>query len=425
MSETIHEVNTKTITELTQQGAALTGDFEEVLLHDPLSLVFKEHQSALINQINEEIDLEHLAQLLQQENLMLDKFEANELAEKQAIANEKQKNKNQESNETHEGSEKSQHELTPTKIILPGVLEVLSNFLSLSREIVATEQALQHVQQNQHMLRQQWMTEQQQQANELVQTLKSIPVLLPNGTAIPNLSLQFNPASPEALALKDRLAAAPMMTDLLNRLEQTDMRLMYDKQVKIQAQKIQAANPETNSEELELAARQEAIKVLNLNVRQLQNRFLLSVTAIHDYLKKLGTHHIDNLVQQYNNALGIDANAAPHKKMGIYKILQHAISPYLAPKLTMENRKNNRDELENQHLQINAMRGTIQEQRLQQQNLARLSTVRALIATLRHVAIQNADFAFLNDICDRVASPSPRIPTRKNIFRLVPKGYNI
>jgi hypothetical protein len=139
----------------------------------------------------------------------------------------------------------------------------------------------------------------------------------------------------------------------------------------------------------------------------------------------LGTHYIDNLVQQYNNALGIDVNAAPHKKMGIYKILNHTVMPYLTPKLTMENRKDNRDELENQNLQINAMRGTIQEQRLREQNLVRLSTVRALVATLRHAATQSADFAFLNDICDRVASPSPHIPTRKNNLRLVPKGYNI
>jgi hypothetical protein len=91
MTGTIHQINTKTITELTQQGAPLSGEFEEVMLHDPLSLAFKEHQSALINQINEEIDLENLAQLLQKEKLIIDKFEENELAEKQSIADEKQK----------------------------------------------------------------------------------------------------------------------------------------------------------------------------------------------------------------------------------------------------------------------------------------------------------------------------------------------
>jgi hypothetical protein len=187
---------------------------------------------------------------------------------------------------------------------------------------------------------------------------------------------------------------------------------------------MQAAQPETKSEEIELAAREKAVQVLNLDARQLQNKFLLSISAIHDYMKRLGGNHIDNIVQQYNNALGI-GGAAPHKKIGIYKILDHTIAPYLTPRLTMGNNKNNLDELDNQHLQINAMRGTIQEESLQKQNFARLSTVRALVASLRQVATQSADFAFLNDLCDRVASPSPHIPTRKNNLRLVPKGYNI
>jgi hypothetical protein len=426
---TDHIITTKRIVEMSQYGAAITGDLEEVLLHDTTSILYKEHLAMLVDEVERQVDLENLATLLQTEKQLIDRYEEQELAEKTAYQEEKEKQRYQAELAEHE---KKQHTLSPTKIVhsTTNPLPKLAKLLLLNHQITQMQVTLQQVQVNQQVIQNQWQLLQQQQATQFIQAVNGMPVLLPNGQPVPaHLTLQFDPNSHEALELQQRLAAAPMMTDLLNTLEKSDMREIYDKQVLIRELQLKTTQPELadDGEVLELMAKQQAVKDLNLDLRQLQNKFLLSITAIHGFMKRQDNNLVENLVEQYNQALGIDINATPHKKVGIYKILDRTISPFLAPRLTMDNRKKNHAVLEDidQHdLQVQAMKGVIQENHLQKQSLMKLSSLRSLVASLRHVASENAEFSFLNDICDRVIAKAP-VPNKKNHFRLVPKGYNI
>jgi hypothetical protein len=426
---TAEPINTKTITEMSQIGAPLTGELEEVLLHDPNSILYKEHLAMLVREVDEKIDLENLAQFLQSEKQLLEKIEERDFADKKAHEADLKKKHNQQADDD---AKKPEYQLTPTKIVKPeaAALKHLTALVNLNLQITQIQQAQQQVQANQRVIKNQWQIQQQQQAQQLIQGLNGVPVLLPNGVPLPAMVLNFDAASPEALELQQRLEAAPMMSDMLNTLEKSDMRNIYNKQVLIQELKIRQAHPEFSQDEmaLELAARQQAVYDLNLDLRQLQNKYILSITAIHNFMKRQGVHHIENMVEQYNQALGINIEATPHKKVGIYKILENTISSYLTPKLLMENRKNKRNEVDNVDeldLQVQAMKGVIQENSLQRQSLAKLNMLRSLVASLRMVASENAEFSFLNNICDRVALQTLQAPGKKNNFRLVPKGFNI
>ena len=416
-------ITTENIIEMSQSGATITADMDEVLLQDTRSEFYKEHLTRVVNEILLETDLDNLAHELAREKEALDALEEQEFAEKAARAEEDQKERDQEENG---GFERAEYQLTPEKLISPtvNVLKTLAEFTALNQEISATRNALKEVQASQDDIRGKWRAAEQSEANQFIQTFgQPIPVLLPNGKKSPaNLVLRFDPASPEALELKQRLAAAPLLPDMLNTLEKSDMRNIFDKQVVLQQQKIRRSHPAlaADSDTLELAARQQAGYDLNLDLRQLQNKFLLSITAIYSYMKRQGMHQIKHLVENYNQALGIDVNTSPHKQVGIYKIIEHAISPFLTPKLTMDQRKQKRvevDKLDLNDLQLLGMKGAMQEQRLRQQGLAKLSSLRSLVLSLRHVASANPEFAFLHDICDRVAAQA-NVPKRNNNLRL-------
>ena len=128
------------------------------------------------------------------------------------------------------------------------------------------------------------------------------PLLLPHGQAL-DLSLEFDPNCQEALELRQRLAASPMTSELIEKLAHTHVRDIYRKQVNLQQLKILNKQPQmvNEPEQLELEARHQAMLDLKLDTRQLQNKFLLTIPAIHKHLlNKRGQQHIDHMVNEYN-----------------------------------------------------------------------------------------------------------------------------
>jgi hypothetical protein len=419
-------INSKAVIELSQRGVPLSTEMEEILLHDPTSPYFREHFTHLLNEVVAEINLEELAHEFTREQVALDAYDQQRFIEKQqARADEQANMPGETADQTSSSQESRQHQLTPTTITLP----MLNELRMTHADYQLAQQAIEQIQSEQQIRRQQWQQIQQQEALQLVKTFNAAPVLLPSGLPLAaTIALQLPANSPEALELTKRLAATPMLPDLINQPDNTDLRGLFNKQVAVRTQQLQAANPamETDPDALTLQAREQAVKDLKLDVRQLQNKYLLSVSAIYNFLKNRGGDAIKQLVEQYNAALGIDVAKEPaHKQVGIYKIIENTIAPLLAPKLTMGNRRRApHEELDPHVIHQLAMKGDIQAQRLKQQQLARLSTLRSLIASLRLMAESHPEYGFLHDISNQLIR-QPQAAMKPFTMRMVPRGYVI
>ncbi|MDR3477240.1 MAG: hypothetical protein P4M14_04340 [Gammaproteobacteria bacterium] len=400
-----------TIAEMLQTGAPLTGDLENILLRDPQSLKSKEFQAALSQFIENEIDLDELAHLITAEKQHEEDLEDTEREEAYLAKYERERQQ-----ASPFDYEKIPQSPTPndTNTIEPSLSILLIEFLRYNHALNNTRQATHHLHINQQALRQQWQANQAANANHFVNQLHHVPILLPNGQAIQH-ALEFDAESLEANELRERLAATPMTAELIDKLAHTHMREMYNKQVQLQELNILNTQPAlaNNPEKVELLARQQAIYDLNIDTRQLQNKFILSVSAIHRYLlNKNGQSHVNDIVNDYNIALGIDPHTPTqaHKKVGIFRIINDSISPFLTPQPGMQPKRNAEEPDEND-LNIQYLKSKVEQHQLEQKQRAQLHSLQALIGSLRAMAAENGDYSFINAICDRVA---PRIAQKNH-----------
>jgi hypothetical protein len=392
-------LNTRTISEMSRIGAPLTGDLESILLRDPESLQHKAFQTALIESIENEIDLDHLAHLFAVEKQREEALEALELEEAQL------EKSGRERQYTPIIDHKPVHPATTTDSTTPdlGIAALMIEFLRYNHTLNTIRDDVRNTQIQQEALKEQWQAEQANTADNYIHQLHHVPVLLPNGQAT-NLALEFDVNSLEAAELRERLAGAPMTADLLDKLAHTHVREMYNKQVQLQELNIRNRQPSlvNNPDRIELLARQQAIFDLNIDTRELQNKFILSIPAIHRHmLNKKGQQHINQMVDEYNMALGINPDAQPHKKIGIFKIINDSISPLLTPKPGMQQRRNT-ENLDENDLNVQYLKSKIQQNKLEQMQRAQLHSIQALLGSLRALAMENGDFGFINDIVARI-----------------------